>query len=158
VPSCYSRFAGLHKWALDEPPANVSGDDAAVRVAVVDSADRTIHGIGELRVAEPHPRLPLNCQRPPRDMSVGNRHTKMSGCRHSIAGVDLRRLGWRRTDPPDDPISLLNSAYRVTLPSAIAEMVVRSIINRRNTYRAQRRVVEDRGVASFPRSWQNTAR
>ena len=36
--------------------------------------------------------------------------------------------------------------------AAIAEMVVRSIINRRNTYRAQRRVVDDRGAASFPRS------
>ena len=35
---------------------------------------------------------------------------------------------------------------------AIAEMVVRSIINRRNTYRAQRRVVEARGAASLPRS------
>jgi hypothetical protein len=30
-------------------------------------------------------------------------------------------------------------------------MVVRSIINRRNTYRAHRRVVEARGVASLPR-------
>ena len=42
--------------------------------------------------------------------------------------------------------------------AAMAEMVVRSIINRRNTYRAHRRVVEDRGAASFPRSWLNTAR
>lgn len=41
---------------------------------------------------------------------------------------------------------------------AIAEMVVRSIINRRNTYRAQRRVVDERGAASIPRSWLNTAR
>ena len=41
---------------------------------------------------------------------------------------------------------------------AIAEMVVRSIINRRNTYRAQRRVVDERGAASMPRSWLNTAR
>ena len=36
--------------------------------------------------------------------------------------------------------------------AAMAEMVVRSIINRRNTYRAQRRVVDDRGAASLPRS------
>ena len=42
--------------------------------------------------------------------------------------------------------------------AAIAEMVVRSIINRRNTYRAQRRVVDERGAASLPRSWLNTAR
>jgi hypothetical protein len=37
--------------------------------------------------------------------------------------------------------------------AVMAEMVVRSIINRRNTYRAHRRVVEDRGAASLPRSW-----
>ena len=42
--------------------------------------------------------------------------------------------------------------------AAIAETVVRSIINRRNTYRAHRRVVADRGAASLPRSWQNTTR
>jgi hypothetical protein len=36
--------------------------------------------------------------------------------------------------------------------AAIAETVVRSIINRRNTYRAHRRVVADRGEASLPRS------
>lgn len=66
--------------------------------------------------------------------------------------------------------------------AAIAEMVVRSIINqrtdthriaalatdlsrlglspryRRNTFRAQQRVVEERGAASFPRSWLNTVR
>ena len=36
--------------------------------------------------------------------------------------------------------------------AAMAEMVVRSIINRRNTYRAHRRVVADRGEASLPRS------
>ena len=36
--------------------------------------------------------------------------------------------------------------------AAMAEIVVRSIINRRNTYRAHRRVVADRGEASFPRS------
>jgi hypothetical protein len=42
--------------------------------------------------------------------------------------------------------------------AAIAVMVVRSIINRRNTYRAQRRVVDERGAASMPRSWLNTAR
>jgi len=36
--------------------------------------------------------------------------------------------------------------------AAIAEMVVRSINNRRNTYRAHRRVVEARGAASLPRS------
>jgi len=42
--------------------------------------------------------------------------------------------------------------------AAGAEMVVRSIINRRNTYRAQRRVVDERGQASLPRSWMNTAR
>ena len=35
--------------------------------------------------------------------------------------------------------------------AAIAEMVVRSIINRRNTYRAHRHVVEARQAASFPR-------
>ena len=34
--------------------------------------------------------------------------------------------------------------------AAMAEMVVRSIINRRNTYRAQRRVVDARGAASLP--------
>jgi hypothetical protein len=42
--------------------------------------------------------------------------------------------------------------------AAMAEMVVRSIINRRNTYRAHRRVVDERGAASSPRSWLNTAR
>jgi hypothetical protein len=42
--------------------------------------------------------------------------------------------------------------------AAIAEMVVRSISNRRNTYRAQRRVVDDLGAASLPRSWLNTTR
>jgi len=42
--------------------------------------------------------------------------------------------------------------------AAIAETVVRSIINRRNTYRAQRRVVDARGTANVPRSWLNTAR
>jgi len=36
--------------------------------------------------------------------------------------------------------------------AAIAAMVVRSIINRRNTYRANRRVVEARGAASLPKS------
>jgi hypothetical protein len=36
--------------------------------------------------------------------------------------------------------------------AAIAETVVRSIINRRNTYRAQRRVVDEGGAASLPRS------
>ena len=36
--------------------------------------------------------------------------------------------------------------------AAIAEIVVRSIINRRNTYRAQRRVVDARGAANLPRS------
>ena len=36
--------------------------------------------------------------------------------------------------------------------AAIAEMVVRSIINRRNTYRAHRRVVDQRGAANLPRS------
>lgn len=41
---------------------------------------------------------------------------------------------------------------------AIAEMVVRSITNRRNTYRAQRRVVDARGAASLPKSWLNTIR
>ena len=34
----------------------------------------------------------------------------------------------------------------------MAETVVRSIINRRNTYRAQRRVVDARGAANVPRS------
>jgi hypothetical protein len=33
--------------------------------------------------------------------------------------------------------------------AAIAETVVRSIINRRNTYRAHRRVVDDRGRPAF---------
>src|SRR5271166_907458 len=42
--------------------------------------------------------------------------------------------------------------------AAIAEMVVRAIINRRNTYRAHRRVVEARGAASLPKSWLNNAR
>jgi hypothetical protein len=42
--------------------------------------------------------------------------------------------------------------------AAVAEMVVRSIINRRNTYRARRRLVDERGQASLPRSWLNTAR
>jgi hypothetical protein len=34
----------------------------------------------------------------------------------------------------------------------MAETVVRSIINRRNIYRAHRRVVDECGAASFPRS------
>jgi hypothetical protein len=42
--------------------------------------------------------------------------------------------------------------------AAIAAMVVRSIISRRNTYRAHRRVVDERGAASVPRSWLNTTR
>jgi hypothetical protein len=40
----------------------------------------------------------------------------------------------------------------------MAETVVRSIINRRNIYRAHRRVVDDRGAASLPRSRLNIAR
>jgi hypothetical protein len=36
--------------------------------------------------------------------------------------------------------------------AAIAEIVVRSIINPRSTYRAHRRVVLARGAANFPRS------
>jgi hypothetical protein len=36
--------------------------------------------------------------------------------------------------------------------TAIGETVVRSIINRRKTYRVHRRVVADRGAASLPRS------
>jgi hypothetical protein len=52
----------------------------------------------------------------------------------------------------------LTVCHETPSSAAIAAMVVRSIINRRNTYRAQRRVVEDRGVANVPRSWLNTAR
>jgi hypothetical protein len=36
--------------------------------------------------------------------------------------------------------------------AAMAEIVVRSTNNRRNTHRARRRVVDERGAASLPRS------
>lgn len=42
--------------------------------------------------------------------------------------------------------------------AAMAETVARSIINRRNIYRAHRRVVDARGAASLPRSRLNLAR
>jgi len=38
-----------------------------------------------------------------------------------------------------------------TISAVIADMVVPSIVNRRNTYRAQRRVVDNRGAANLPR-------
>jgi hypothetical protein len=52
----------------------------------------------------------------------------------------------------------LTVCHDTTISAAIAEMVVRSIINRRSTYRAHRRVVDAREAASMPRSWLNTAR
>jgi len=69
----------------------------------------------------------------------------------SAAGWSDARAGKVRSQPSilcqDTPSS-----------AAIAETVVRSIINRRNTYRAQRRVVDARGTANVPKSWLNTER
>ena len=46
----------------------------------------------------------------------------------------------------------LTVCHETPSSAEIAAMVVRSIINRRNTYRAHRRVVDARAAASFPRS------
>ena len=57
------------------------------------------------------------------------------------------------------PIAIVFTVCQDTPSStAIAEAVVRSIINRRNTYRVYRRAVADRGAASSRRSWLNSTR
>jgi hypothetical protein len=58
-----------------------------------------------------------------------------------------RRRGAQRCSSP-----ITRTPTNRSGPAAIAEIVVRSIINRRNTYRAQRRVVDARGAANLPRS------
>jgi hypothetical protein len=90
----------------------------------------------------PRRRGAQRCSSTPITFTPASRSGPAAAIRPAVAGIAMEL-----TVCQDTPSS-----------AAIAEMVVRSTINRRNTYRAQRRVVDERGAANLPRSWWNTAR